>query len=707
MAYATKWTFSFYSVRDVGYTVNILEDGFAGTAKRLRAATRPFTVDEDVSEDYFKAIRTQSGYIRIINDDIDLDGNAFDYSELIATNATSHQVQLITGSTIVWIGYIKPVVLTSRLFGYMNVVEIPVQCPLSVLGAINLTFDSSLTFPSMGQIFYSFFNRLGIPWSNMYLTANVRHYNQNNNALPFPDLNARVSMFNFSDNENPTITSSSFYNYTAEWEDDTPAFNILEEICKFWGWTLFSRGLNIYLVACGTVHDFYEIGFSSLANILGSGSRQSAQPTIDISDLEYMSDDHTEEYLQGYRKITIEADANSNSLVFDPMLQDLEYETPAYVVTYTKDNRRVKSVQSWLTNPNQNKRLFLHNCRLYINHPDYPTLDAINIVGWYDNWEVGSSDNVEELQKIDVKNSFDMEQCTAIYLRSGTPSTPTTRSELEAQTYIGMTTLQEVSIPATSQLCLFAKVMIGLNPLKDYSLSTSDYVRMYLRIGDSWWNGVGWSNSMSTFNMYFDKKGEVLTTRAIYSQNTLNALYPDAKGYIIQNDSITKRGVLEVGILNYPHYRNDVDNNPFEIIDFDVRCVISDTTIRPQNKEKQTYEGVASLMFHDDLSVQLAMVSGTKNLFGKAQLYNSTTNGERLSTCSYENAGREAPEKYLLDNMRRVYGQIRHRMRIEVHENFVNCIPLQQYSYKNKNYILQAASHDFEKDTMKLTLIEE
>lgn len=711
MAYSTKWTSSFQSSEKVNYTINILVDGYNGNAKRIEAAENPFTIDEDNSDEYFKPIRTQTGYIRIINRDTDLDGNTFNYSELIATNAMSHQVQLLSGSTVLWVGFIKPVVLTSTLFGYNNVVEIPVQCPLSVLGAINLKFDSNLTFPTIGQIFYSFFNRLDIRWNNLYLTANIRHYDQNSNAQPFPDMNARISMFNFSDNEDPTMLSgSTFSNYSAEWEDDTPASDILEDICKFWGWSLFVRGLDIYLIASGTVHSFYEIGFSELANVLGTGTLQSAVNPIDITDLEYMSTDHTEEYLQGFRKIKIEADANSDALVFDPKLQDLDYETPAYVATYTKDGRRVKSVQAWLTNPNQNKRIFLHNCRIFINHPDYPDLDAINVVGWYDNWEVGPSDDVGDLQNMSVKNSFDMKQDTVIYLRSGSePATPTTRAELEAQTYIGLTSLQEVSIPAVSQLCLYARVSIGLNPLSGYETNTSDYVRMYLRIGDYWWNGFDWSTTMSVFKVYFNKHGEFMTTRAIYNQSTLNALYPDAKGYIIFNQSVTRRGVLEVGILNYPRYRTGIGERPnFCIIDFNVRCVVQDTTIRPQNKDKQTYEDIASQMFHQDNTIELKMASGTKNLYGKGQLYNSTTNGDRLSNCSYQGvSGRKAPEQYLLDNMKRVYGQTRHRMTIEVMENQSNTNPLQQFTYNNKNYILQSVKHDFWNDKMKLTLIEE
>lgn len=714
MAYATKWTFSFKSLRNVSYTVNILIDGFSGTVKRLRSAAQPFTIDEDNSDNYFLPIRTQSGYIRIINENTDLDGNAFDYSELIATNAMSHQVQLLSGSTVVWVGYIKPVVLTSALFGYKNTIEIPVQCPLSVLGTINLKFDTSMgTFLTMGQIIYKFFSRINnVTWGSVYITADISPFRpQYGNSLPFPSLNAKVDMFNFSNNQDPTMSpGSTFTNYSAEWEDETPVSNVLEQICQFWGWSIYVRGVDIYIMANGQIHNYYQLSFNSLANVLDSGSVISGDTPTDITSLEYMSTKHTEEYLQGRRKITIEADSNSNELVFDPLLKDLTYQTTPSVVTYVKDNKRTKCFQSWLANPEQDRQQFLHNCRLLIQHPDYPTLDAITIVGQYDQWEVGPTDNVEDLQKMSVKNSFNLKQDIVVYCRSGAePATPTTRQELQAQTYMAMTTLQEVVIPAESQLCLYAGVTITLNPYTDYKTSSSDYIRMYLRVGNYWWTGLGWSTTMSVFKVYLSEHSDILTTRAIYSATTLSALYPNAKGYVISNNSSTKSGILEVGFLNFPHYRSGGDQTlNYNISDFNVKCFLKDYTPAPKNKSKQKYEGVASNMFQNDMAVSLNMVSGTKNLFGKGQLFLSNTDQECLDTLIYNGVtGSSHPEQHLLDNMCRVFGQMRHRMKIEVAESEADCNPLKRYTYNDKTYIMQAVKHDYEDDKMQLTLIEE
>lgn len=706
MAYAIKYTLAFQSLRGVEYTVNILEDGFAGTAQRLRPAANPLTINEDNGDNYFETIRTQSGYLRIINEATDLDGNTFDYKDLLATNSQSYQVQLISGNNIVWVGYIKPVVLTNTLFGYRNTVEIPIQCPLAVMKSVNLKFNSIQTFPTMAQMIHMFFSRLNIAWNNLYLTANVNH----GSGYPFPDLNACVNIFNFSKNEDPTVTSSSFYNYVAEWEDSTPVTDVLDKMCQFFGWSLYTRGLDIYLMAPGLVHDYYEIPFSSLSALLPARTKETADSPTDIADLQYMSTKHNEEYLQGYRKIKITSNANSDDLVMKPYLEDLAYEGFG-VFTFGSGDNRWKSAQAWLSNPHQEHRLFNHNVRIYTNPNASGDYYKYNLLSWYDNWKVSATDDYEDRRNNDVKNSFRLKQGTNIYTKSGTPTEPTTRAELEAQTYLGITTLNEVCIPAVSQLCIYAGVNIENDPSKDYETWFQDYIRAYLRIGDYWWTGFGWSTTMSTFKLWCNKKNELLTTRTIYSQETLNALFPGAKGYIIYNDSETRKGIMEFGLLNYPNYRKISEEagyiRYFLVSDFDIRCVVSDTTIKPQNKNEHEYEGVASLAFQNDLDVSLDMASGTKNLFGKGQLFNSTANGERLTSLSYQDEGAKAPEQHLLENMQRVYGQPRHRMKIEVAESAIHANPLTRFTFNNKTYIMQSAKHEYGDDKMVLTLIEE
>ena len=85
----------------------------------------------------FTPLRLQSGYIRIVDDGKDENGNAFDWRTLIPANDKSRPVTLTktVGSQqqIVWQGFYAGAELQGELYSYTQEREFPVQCCLSVL----------------------------------------------------------------------------------------------------------------------------------------------------------------------------------------------------------------------------------------------------------------------------------------------------------------------------------------------------------------------------------------------------------------------------------------------------------------------------------------------------------------------------------------------------------------------------------------------
>ena len=67
MSWTPKFIIQFQSITGNNYTVQILVDGYTGDTIPLQGAASPFSTTESTSEDYFEPIRTQSGYIRIID----------------------------------------------------------------------------------------------------------------------------------------------------------------------------------------------------------------------------------------------------------------------------------------------------------------------------------------------------------------------------------------------------------------------------------------------------------------------------------------------------------------------------------------------------------------------------------------------------------------------------------------------------------------
>ena len=67
---AIHWQVKFRSLRaNTLYTVSIYDDNYSGsTPVQLKGGEHPFTTEEDNDDDFFTPVRTQSGYLRIVDD---------------------------------------------------------------------------------------------------------------------------------------------------------------------------------------------------------------------------------------------------------------------------------------------------------------------------------------------------------------------------------------------------------------------------------------------------------------------------------------------------------------------------------------------------------------------------------------------------------------------------------------------------------------
>ncbi|MEE1213499.1 MAG: hypothetical protein U0L04_00825, partial [Bacteroidaceae bacterium] len=75
------------------YTVHI--GGGTGAEVPLKGGAQPFTTQEDDDEDMFTPIRTQSGYLRIVDDGFAENGvTPFDWKDLIPQKGNDRPVSL-------------------------------------------------------------------------------------------------------------------------------------------------------------------------------------------------------------------------------------------------------------------------------------------------------------------------------------------------------------------------------------------------------------------------------------------------------------------------------------------------------------------------------------------------------------------------------------------------------------------------------------
>ena len=131
------WQIPFKSLRSgTVYTVNIYDPNYSHYAGHvvLKGGAQPFVTQEDDDEDFFANIRTQSGYIRIVDDGKDSEGNTFNWKTFVPTTDTDRPVTVTDGNGgIVWQGFMQAQNFNGILYGNPQEREFPLQCALSVL----------------------------------------------------------------------------------------------------------------------------------------------------------------------------------------------------------------------------------------------------------------------------------------------------------------------------------------------------------------------------------------------------------------------------------------------------------------------------------------------------------------------------------------------------------------------------------------------
>ena len=128
-----RWSVPFQSLGGTNYVANIYEWAYSGTSTTLKAAPVPFETQEDDSDDIFRPVRVQTGYLRVI-----LTGAESSYLEqLTPANNTEKLVRLMhveNGTTIIdWQGFVQTQLFSQPWDGSTRMIELPLNSMLASL----------------------------------------------------------------------------------------------------------------------------------------------------------------------------------------------------------------------------------------------------------------------------------------------------------------------------------------------------------------------------------------------------------------------------------------------------------------------------------------------------------------------------------------------------------------------------------------------
>ena len=325
------WQIKFRSLRtDTTYTVNIYDPSYSGQPIQLKGGAHPFTTQESDDDDMFIPIRTHTGYLRVVDDGKDANGNTWNWKSLLPSTDTDRPVTLTNGSGIVvWQGFMQSQNFGGLLYGNPQEREFPIQCPLAILEGTDINYQHK-EIENFAYLLQRIVNTIdvvsggtenssGVITTNGSIHINNIYVQGNTDAQQW--LMKRIDWQNFTDEDSDGNLTARFNLYQC-----------LEDLCRFWGWTARTYRNNLYLTCADDSSEqqwltMTRANLDTMAAGTSAGTTDGAFSTLDYDQLTdiFASTEQNDYRQRGANKANVNADCNA----FDNII----YESfPDYVI---------------------------------------------------------------------------------------------------------------------------------------------------------------------------------------------------------------------------------------------------------------------------------------------------------------------------------------------------------------------------------------
>jgi hypothetical protein len=309
---ANNYSITFVSLRgEFTYTVHI--GGGMGTEVPLKGGSSPFVTQEDDSEDMFTNIRTQSGYIRIVDDGKDANGNTFDWKAFVPMTDTDRPVTLthmVNGSAVIdWQGFVQAQNFGATLYGNPQEKEFPVQCGITVLEGSDID-HTHVQIENFAYVLRECINEID------RLSGGVvsNHTVTTNGSVHISTIYVQGGV----DARRWLLKRIDWQNYVDQVGNDFEArytlFVVLQDICRFWGWTARTYQDKLFLSRPDDIdrQTFAVLTRSQLDALAGGTDDSSISSfyTIALTGEEFASTSNDDFRQRGHNKAMVKADGN-------------------------------------------------------------------------------------------------------------------------------------------------------------------------------------------------------------------------------------------------------------------------------------------------------------------------------------------------------------------------------------------------------------
>jgi hypothetical protein len=661
----------------------------------IDGSAQTFVTNEDADTDFFMPVRTQSGTFRYIGEG---ESDRAIWSAMIPNDALSIPVRLMQNNVIRWQGYIQPEVYQNDYpaNGKITEHEFSVQCPLSVLDTMDISTENLDTTPivTIGDLLENYI------FARLTGTVITDYYLQGTAAATWKRLNLKLVRQNFIETDTTGVSPK----YSLK--------EVLEEVCKLFGYTCRLHGTSIYFTMPVTKTGHTEVGFTHYSSLTStSGRRYINRGTFSITDAMFTDDDNNEQVLPGIGKVTVRSDINELDNLIEIPYEELynKYNTGQSSIIMRSVDYYERNVYNLIRQPNANSSTLEYEndtvvIQCYMSNKPGTTTDAGNNKKYcrlfvYDDDDVGNvGGSVPE-----SKGHYNWRKCIELF---------------HSYNYTGSNTTTMFKI-TSKQAFVVSSGMLYINFnchhvsawLTESGVINRPKATCRLKVGNKYWNGTTWTLTNSTFDLPFNSEG-VVTNRSNYGG--INAPQYDGFGIPV-NDTL--QGIIEFDIVDVPNYNTGGIakrgiNGFLPLMDFKigfVRGTIEDTEHR--GNEYVVKGGRFSNNVNVDLIFASDVTYGPANYerhmpAGVGYILNNSDEKPAATVVSVDNQD-VIPEEELAQVIAK-YGEKTHRL-IEVNlwsDIVGNVEPTAMSTGLETGMFPIAISHDWRDDITTITMIE-
>lgn len=306
---AIHWQVKFKTLRGGRVlTASVYDNTYNGQPILLKGGAEPFVTEEDNDDDPFKAVRQQTGSLRIVDDGYALDGvTAFNWRDLQPRSDHDRPVILTDeDNTILWQGFLQAQNFSGTLYEATQEREFPLQCALSILSSQypNTTDQGIVNFAYLLNYI-----------SAMITAASVSVINFSEFIIQGGEDAQRWLMCQF--HWSNLLSEDSEANVAPQYD----LFTCLEDMCNFWGWSARTEGTRLYLLCMDdpveqTALILTPAELATLATGTPVGTWE-PDPFVrqDLTGNIFASNDNDDMWTNGPSKVSVKSDCNEQSTV--------------------------------------------------------------------------------------------------------------------------------------------------------------------------------------------------------------------------------------------------------------------------------------------------------------------------------------------------------------------------------------------------------